>query len=90
MIAFAEHEAYTGPSAPSYPVRQWMKNESGFTGDVALAAKKIYEFTTLAEPPLRWQIGKDAVKGVQKQLEGMLRESKKFESWSENLKLSKL
>jgi len=80
-------DVYQTPEASSFQLRSQWDEGKFITGDVLKAAEKIFQFTKLENPPLRWQIGKGAINAIRAQLESILEESKRLESWSEDLDL---
>lgn len=56
-------------------------------GDPEKAAEVIYKVSELPEPPLRFQLGQDAVQAVKGHLERVLEELGKYKSWSDDPEL---
>ncbi|KAK7441589.1 hypothetical protein VKT23_016581 [Stygiomarasmius scandens] len=84
-VILPAHDAYKTSEAPTFHVRNHFEEGSSTWGDVVKAAKKIFEFTKLENPPLRWQIGREAIEGIKAQMESILEESKVLENWSDDL-----
>ncbi|EMD37838.1 hypothetical protein CERSUDRAFT_94830 [Gelatoporia subvermispora B] len=59
------------------------KNPSG--GDPLKAVDAFYRLASLAEPPLHFPIGKDAIELVRRKTEGLLADTNAFASWSQGL-----
>jgi hypothetical protein len=54
-------------------------------GDAQKGAAKIYELSTLADPPMRLILAKDSIRFVRMQLDSVTADLKEYESWSEDL-----
>ncbi|KAI0766493.1 hypothetical protein BC629DRAFT_1596333 [Irpex lacteus] len=55
------------------------------TGDAYKASQKLYELSTVENPPLRLVLGQDAIGSARGHLEGVLNEITAYESWSADL-----
>ena len=80
---------YTGPNLASKSLRDQVASSLHTSGDPDKAVKKFYELAHLADPPLRFLIGKDAITNSRAQLKGIEGDVSKYESWSEGLELEK-
>lgn len=56
------------------------------TGDAYKASQKLYELSTVENPPLRLVLGQDAIGSARGHLEGVLNEITAYESWSADLR----
>lgn len=83
------HEAYQKPSLPTAYVRNWFEILDDVRGDVKPAAQKIFEFSKLESPPMRWALGIDTIPAVKRKAERILRETEEFSGWSEGLQEQK-
>ncbi|EMD37837.1 hypothetical protein CERSUDRAFT_154754 [Gelatoporia subvermispora B] len=57
--------------------------------DPLKAVDAFYRLASLAEPPLHFPIGKDAIEVVKRKIEGLLADTNAYASWSEGLEISK-
>ncbi|KAJ7207162.1 hypothetical protein GGX14DRAFT_535383 [Mycena pura] len=85
---FPAPAAYSSDGLPSQVLRKLFKDDSFVRGDPDLAAEAIFKFSMLESPPVRWVMGKDAIRGVRAKIEEVSTETNAFESWSDNLELS--
>lgn len=83
------HPAYTKPNLGSNLVRDKIANFLDTSGDPHKAVKRFYELAHLANPPLRFLLGKDAIAASREQLKRVEGDTDKYESWSEGLELKK-
>jgi NAD(P)-dependent dehydrogenase (short-subunit alcohol dehydrogenase family) len=79
------HPAYTNPSLPSTKGREFWQNPNVVRSDPSKAAKGLYEFSKLEDPPVRWAIGKDAVEAIIKKAEEVLAQMRACASLSDDL-----
>jgi len=80
------HAAYAASSLPSEKMRRRVQAAASTPGrDVSMAAAKIYQLSTLPEPPTRLIIGKDAIGLIRDQFKSILGDIDQFESWSDDL-----
>ena len=80
------HPAYTSPTIPSYMVRNHFIGSGVRMGaDPAKGVQRIYDLSLLPNPPLRFVLGKDAIKVVKDEMKSIGEDVAKYESWSEGL-----
>ncbi|KAM5540770.1 hypothetical protein V8D89_005414 [Ganoderma adspersum] len=78
------HPAYDRPELPAAAFRStW----AGFVppGDPRKGMETVYKLASLEQPPLRLQLGKDAVGAARAKTSAFLADTDKYESWSEGL-----
>lgn len=78
------HPAYTDAALPSVVMRSGLTN-TRFPNDVHKAVVKIYELSTLDDPPLHLALGKDACDLLRTQIAALTKELEQYESWSDDL-----
>lgn len=81
------HPAYTKPTLPGNVLRGYLENPQAEGSDPAKAMQKLYEFSSLSDPPIRFPIGEDAVDALRKKGKEYIDTAERFASWSENLQL---
>ncbi|KAI0369413.1 NAD-P-binding protein [Pilatotrama ljubarskyi] len=84
IIWSTRHPAYTNPDLPANRFRaQW----DGFAspGDTRKAVEVFYKIAALPEPPLRFPVGKDALRLIRRKLSTLEASMDQYESWSEDL-----
>jgi len=85
MVTIAPHPAYVKPTLHSVMVRQHLKSNQQLVGNVTKGVEKIYKLTELADPPLHFPLGKDAIGVAKKKTARLAEETDKYSSWSEGL-----
>lgn len=94
MIMVPQHPAYANPALPVYKFRNAFLKSTGqevdtsadlALADAALAVAKIVEFAKLADPPLHFPLGKDAIAMTRGKIRALTEEIDKYESWSDSL-----
>lgn len=82
------HDAYQNPSLVSVQYRAYLASLLAGTatvGDVERAAEKIFEFSKLDNPPMRWALGLSSIATAKAKAENILKETDDFAAWSEGL-----
>ncbi len=90
MVKLPVHPAYVKPDLTVNIVRGLVANAPNTSADPDKATKRFYELAQLAEPPLRFLIGKDVIAATRGQLKKIGDDADKFESWSEGLGFDKI
>lgn len=87
-VGLPAHPAYTSPTNPAAKVREHAKLLRDPTlklGDSNKGVEKLYQLTTLENPPLRLVLGKNAFAPIREQLHIVEKDMNEYESWSEDL-----
>ena len=80
--------SYTGATVPAAMIRKALSSLGDLKlGDPSKGVKKIYELSSLADPPLRLALGKDAIDYIRSQQKVVTADLEKYESWSDDLKM---
>ncbi|KAI0667103.1 NAD-P-binding protein [Trametes maxima] len=94
MVVVPQHPAYNNPALPVWNFRGAFIKGSGDhydtpasmnPADAAKAVAKIIEVTKVANPPLRFVIGKDSIGLIREKVKSLTADVDAYESWSENL-----
>ncbi|KAI0666618.1 NAD-P-binding protein, partial [Trametes maxima] len=94
MVVVPQHPAYDNPALPVWNFRGAFLKSSGEThatpasmnpADASKAIAKIIEVTKVANPPLRFAIGKDSIGLIREKVKSLTADIDEYESWSENL-----
>jgi len=78
------HPAYTKPGLPATVSREFFARKDT-VGDPRKVVVKWYELAQLSDPPMRLVLGKDAVRLVRTQIEGLTKDLDAREDWSNDL-----
>ena len=82
------HPAYTKPTLPSVTARRLLTDPAGpklSWNNMEKGVAKIYQLTTLDDPPLHFPLGKDSVSLIRDQIEALTKDLERYESWSADL-----
>lgn len=83
------HPAYTKPDSAVAKQRAFEEvahdDPTHKIGDTDKAIEKIWDLSTLTEPPLRLPLGKDSVAEIRTQLQNITADLDAYEGWSEDL-----
>ncbi|KAH9944674.1 NAD(P)-binding protein [Amylocystis lapponica] len=80
------HPAYDGPDSIATKVRQFVKSHAQLpVGDPQKGVQVLYKLANLADPPLRFPLGKDSVEAIKQKSASLLAVVQQYESWSEGL-----
>ncbi|KAI0643336.1 NAD-P-binding protein, partial [Trametes meyenii] len=94
MVIVPQHPAYNNPALPVWNFRGAFVKGSGDhydtpasmnPADASKAVAKIIEVTKVANPPLRFAIGKDSIGLIREKVKSLTADVDAYESWSENL-----
>ncbi|KAI0668233.1 NAD-P-binding protein, partial [Trametes maxima] len=94
MVIVPQHPAYNNPALPVWNFRGAFVKGSGDhydtpasmnPADASKAVAKIIEVTKVANPPLRFAIGKDSIGLIREKVKSLTANVDAYESWSENL-----
>ena len=82
-----QHPAYAKPTLMPSIIRATMGTIKGRAGpqDPVKASAKIYELSTLEQPPLRLPLGRDAVAYIGQWLKNFEEGTKPYQGWSQGL-----
>ncbi|EMD37827.1 hypothetical protein CERSUDRAFT_83583 [Gelatoporia subvermispora B] len=77
-------------SSPASIVRQMLVDlqTKPAGSDPRKAVEAFYRLTSLPDPPLHFPIGKDAIEGIRRKAEGLIRDTNTYASWSEELEVT--
>lgn len=78
-------QAYNDPSLPSYKMRQYFTNSYSAPGDPDKASKQIYQLSNLADPPLYFPLGQDAMGILESKAKVYIEAAQKWRSWSDDV-----
>ncbi|THH02003.1 hypothetical protein EW026_g795 [Hermanssonia centrifuga] len=84
------HPSYTPSTSPAAAIRKALEHlddPGNKLGDPLKAIQKIYELSSLPQPPLRLMLGQDAITYVRSHLQSVSADADGYESWSEDLKV---
>ena len=82
------HPAYTKPTLPSVMTRDALTDPNGprvSWNNLEKGVAKIYQLTTLDDPPLHFPLGKDAVSWIRNEIEVLTKNLEQYASWSRDL-----
>ncbi len=82
------HPSYTPSTSPAAAIRKALEHlddPGNKLGDPLKAIQKIYELSSLPQPPLRLMLGQDAITYVRSHLQRVSADADGYESWSEEL-----
>ena len=82
MLTIPMPSQYDRPGSPSVKFRALTKNPAPFIGDPHKAALAIMKIASLPEPPLRIQLGTDAVLSIRSKAMKTISDSKEYEELS--------
>ena len=82
MLTIPMPSQYDRPGSPSVKFRALTKNTAPFIGDPHKAALTIMKIASLPDPPLRIQLGTDAVLSIRSKAMKTISDSKEYEELS--------
>ena len=81
--------AYTAATVPAAMIRKGLSSLAELKlGDPNKGVNKIFELSSLSDPPLRLVLGKDAISYIRSQQTVITTDLEKYESWSDDLKMA--
>ena len=87
MQRIEPHPAYTKPTLGGSQIRAYLTGDTFPPGTppVAAGVEIIYRVAALADPPLHFPLGKDAVGAAKAKIAAEQEAMEKWASWSDNL-----
>lgn len=84
------HAAYAKPTLPTVFMRDLLSKAAlPVANDLKKGVGKIYQLSTLENPPLHLVFGNDAYEATRKQIALLTKEMDEYESWSQDIALEK-
>lgn len=88
-VRFPVPEVYTAPNSGAAKIQEVFGHlglPETKLGDPRKAAERIYELSSLPNPPLRLPLGLDAIQFIRRQLESISSDLEDYKSWSEGVR----